>query len=545
MKSRRSNAAVTGRAGLFLNVSVLLIAMLAPGAKPAFANRQIAGNHNFVVLGSTASGICDVCHAAGGGAQGTQGQDSSLRVFRFPGADDIARCSGNCHSAPNYPIEGITVSAPQPNHLAPVPANQPRCFNNTVGCHLAATYWDCLLCHNQTFMQNTFGQATGNDSALNAPGIDKFRALASHKHTTTYAAPYDNAANNSCLKCHGMSAGTAHPGGATDNTGVLVYPDSVAGHAAGEAIIPSSPTDPDYHEYQDFCLSCHDGRADAGVPAAIQLNGASVPAMPRFDYNEEFLSGGSRTFPSNPPYLALSATSMANYPANNYFEKNGHGRATSLGGSAMNLTCLEKAGTGTGCHSVHGTANTVLLDDEGFVASTPPVDTISELGNNVCMTCHPRNILGAGTGISKFHSWLGTGGVLHAGPVESTVVWGSAASDANMEVNDPGTQVPSPTWYPNDNARILPFYALPATLATSRLYYVTGTNNFVDNMSVACVTCHDPHGTSDFYQGYNADTGTCIKDAAGNCYQTVAMLRKFMSSIDFGDPLCSECHVEP
>jgi hypothetical protein len=82
-------------------------------------------------------------------------------------------------------------------------------------------------------------------------------------------------------------------------------------------------------------------------------------------------------------------------------------------------------------------------------------------------------------------------------------------------------------------------------LATSRLYYVTGTNNFADNMSVGCVTCHDPHGTADFYQGYDADTGTCIKDASGNCFQTAAMLRKFISSIDFDDPLCSECHVEP
>ncbi|TLN09797.1 hypothetical protein FDZ71_09730, partial [bacterium] len=82
-----------------VRITLLLAVLVSLGAAfpvASSANRQIARSHNFIAppVKSKAAGICDVCHAAGDLSTGT-----GARIFRYPGADDIAKCGQSCHAS--------------------------------------------------------------------------------------------------------------------------------------------------------------------------------------------------------------------------------------------------------------------------------------------------------------------------------------------------------------------------------------------------------------------------------------------------------------
>jgi hypothetical protein len=325
-----------------------------------------------------------------------------------------------------------------------------------------------------------------------------------------------------------------------------VYPDDPDGPAGprttGQAIAKAPANN--YALYQDFCLSCHDGQAVNRQPATANMKFGSpavnVPRLPRFDESYAALA-----YITGTPYLTPRATTPTeeNYPVQNYFEMNGHGRATSIEGLAMNLTCMaqnpDAPGPTPGCHSAHGSQNRYLIEDSGNIGTA--VDTPEELGSLVCMGCHDRATLSN----NKFHGWLGGSTVLHAGAAVSYTYW------ANIRPSwlPPGNNmnVGNPNW--PDAQEILPFFSGPnADLETGRQY---GTRQFGNRdwgtqaspkdpptetlrSILTCITCHEPHGSSDTYLSY---------DVGG--IHTMGMPRFFASDFSYTDDLCSACHVAP
>ncbi|PLX43922.1 MAG: hypothetical protein C0609_06895 [Deltaproteobacteria bacterium] len=555
----RQVAAFMGNGAVIKSAALLLVVILLPAHVWSFARLNYGSTHDFVDDGFRGGGVCDECHSAGG-------TSPENRIFRWGpgGSTDAVLCATKCHlsgSMPGDPAWALVTGKTPPPLGHPTPVGPARCFDSVRGCHgdraSGTLYADCLGCHNDAYMSSTFAITSNYDSQVGASGIDKFFGFAQYKpytdspgtilssHSITYDEGKDLSlpVNNECLKCHGAVAAQYHPGGSDtelpNKTPLLVYPDDTSSNTMGTGITLTNEAAPDYRELEEFCLSCHDGNADAGG-ADIQLSGVNVPPVPRYDYNEGYAAENDN-YATATPYFALSNTSTANFMAENYFEQNGHGKDKGLSGNDMNLGCLARGETGQelmGCHTAHGSISYYNLD---YYHYPTVIDTADELGTDLCMSCHD----GSGTyGFSGNHSGFHTGfsdTLLHVGATSSAVTW------YHEEFSDPPNNTIRSSMprkapvYTGTELRILPFFTGPGADLESGRVYNGGSGstpvNIASTPTVICITCHDPHGTSERYDIYD-DTLTPVQQS------TVAMPRKFLKDFYYDDPLCMECHVE-
>ena len=95
--------------------------------------------------------------------------------------------------------------------------------------------------------------------------------------------------------------------------------------------------------------------------------------------------------------------------------------------------------------------------------------------------------------------------------------------DANFMDTGPPTLV--------GDLQVLPFFLWADGSPESGRKYSSKT--FDTSLVVTCITCHDPHGTSLVYENYEE-----------HGEHTEGMLRIFMTTVDYSDPLCGQCHSE-
>lgn len=574
-----------GRLLAAFGIALLAALVLAPDA-PAYRNFDSNSSHNFVDNGFTGGGVCSECHAAGGGA-------ADNRLFRWDyGGSDPAMCQNKCHGAvPSLPLTDpgwatVTGVTPIPAPHSCVNGRCAYCHNgevsfcNCLDCHQTGLS-DTLLCRTpQDFDSGSTAQPVQTEVAKFFPGITGFTPMSGllSSHNVKYDAASGSlcsSANNECLKCHGGSE-ALHPGvgivktpvtaATKEQSAILVYPDDPDGAGPlvrGNPIISPDLTTPKVtdaaawnafylEKRQLFCLSCHDGRVDQ-VGADITLNGASVPPVPRYNYN----SGAPYT--TGIPYFA--DTGETDFANKNYFESNGHGISADTRSLPMNLTCLgeevkpkeaSNGGTtgitvGAGCHSVHGTANYSLIRDAaaaGTVDLGTGVNTAEEMASAVCLGCHDRGAMRLfGTG---FHVWMGNkstdrmihlDGTCDSVNTNSSVFWRMLPpASATRPGNNMGTGTPATL------GSIMPFFnTRTSDLKTGRIY---GTQSFdsVDCVQTAsssgsvvnCLTCHEAHGTFSHYQQ---------GDSTSSTPGSYGMVRLPTTDMDYDDELCGQCHV--
>jgi len=533
-------------------VFCVVVAALTLWAAPTLAYREFRQNtsHDFVRFGFQGGGVCAECHGAGGGAA------DSGRLFRWDySGSDIDMCAKKCHTVgasthTEWP-SGNAWTNVSSGYLAATGNSYPPVMTHPIitapyrcrVCHLdqpvtgGSAYADCLRCHSSTigglsvgpnaiFGITGDGYDVGTDIEVNkffSIGSDlKVGLLSQHNIVYNTTGDLSSPADNECLKCHGTIAASDHPGG-LDGTPLVVYPDDPDGTGAlvaGDGIAPTN----DYAAYQDFCLACHDGQADTVPPANIQFSGAGVPVVPGRDYN------AGAPYTTGLPYFGNSANKDA-FPTGNYFEANGHGRSvTGLPTDdvsirppyAMDLTCLAQnpgdPGPQAGCHSAHGDTNYALIEDSGNLGLS--VDTAGEVASFVCLGCHDQAVLEE----SQFHfAWAGR--LIHVG-TNGSDCWDPLVPPNNMKTGNPNLL---------DTEEMMPMFSGPtADLYSGRQY---GDRTFgsgagaCDGSILTCLTCHDPHGTAEVYQDYSSGS------------HTRAMLRRFMTTVDYSDPLCGYCHV--
>lgn len=569
-----------------LSLLLFSISLALPNSIPAYSSFNADSKHNFVDNGYTGGGVCSECHAAGGGAA-----DSRLFNWNLSGSDP-GMCLNKCHGAsPSLPmtdpgwanVTGVTpISAPHDcvNGRCEWCHNQNVEVYKCLDCH-APGISDTLMCRTpQNFDSGTIADPSQTEVSKFFTGISGFSPMAGllsshnikYNTTGTLSSPTDN----ECLKCHGVGAATVHPG-LKINSAILEYPDDPDGAGPlvkGSKIIAphlngtTNTTPAAWNAYykakrQDFCLACHDGRVDE-AGALITLNGVSVPAVPKKNYN----SGGPN-YTTGVPYFADTGTTKDNYPAANYYVNNGHGMGSDSRNLPLALTCLgeevkdkeaDNGGTtgitvGAGCHSAHGTANYSLIRDtvtEGSVNLGTAVNTAEELTNGVCLGCHTRTTMRNYPSHVGFHVWMGyspTSRMIHldgacdnAGDY-SSVHWRKLPpATATRPGNNMSTGVTLfETLMPYFNAR-------NADLVTGRIY---GSQTFDSNdctqsagstgSVIACITCHDPHGTFSVYQ--QGDVG--VPGTYGMVRWPTADFQVYpgSSGTDPVDPLCSKCHI--
>lgn len=357
---------------------------------------------------------------------------------------------------------------------------------------------------------------------------------------------------NECKKCHGT--GVFHRYVRTGHW--LAYPSAIGARLAGETI--PRPAGPDFSQYQEFCLSCHRGKVFAATPAIETFNGP-LPAAPQQVGPSSRSDPAARqaaipwrvaAVPAKNVNLASPFTNVDAAPAYfSYYEANGHGRATGLTGSPMDVTCLA-GGTAQGCHSPHGTNSRFLLAD-----TFSPVVTAAQISESVCVGCHVPGVSMMGFHSLAYHYRPNPGSSLALGymaPMANVNVVNSGTNQS-ISVGRAGTQLTT----------ILPFYSDTNTTiadgngaAIENRVYGSGTTVPVLAVPSApgppqsrdwlhCLSCHDPHGTSTLYQA-TVDYG----ETGNRTPNTRGMLRKFPTIWLAGavgsyanDALCGECHI--
>lgn len=352
---------------------------------------------------------------------------------------------------------------------------------------------------------------------------------------------------NECKKCHGNQAAHDYVSKASR----LRYPDDVAaGDGKGGTSIATAAN---FSAYQDFCIACHDGVARSSSAAAQAFNGVvptqqAAPTLASNPGSQQPMNGtrgpataGGWTVPPVPardvnvgasPYLTVP-------PYFKYYEANGHGKATGEATEStpntMDVTCLSPSAAGPqGCHTPHGSKGRFLVDDL-YVPVAGAMQTPSGFASNLCLACHadsakaaaPLGNTGFGQAYMNFHTMAvhfsaTTGAVPYA--VNSFITVGHGAQLSTL----------------------LPYYGSLTDPVESRVYFSGGAAPVLGTHAISCVTCHDPHGTSDTY----VHTPNFNEDGLTPTPNTRGMLRKF-PTLWFGtaaarqyqnDPLCGECH---
>lgn len=583
---------------------VFLALLLLPYSARAYSSFNDGSKHNFVDSGFAGGGVCSECHAAGGGAG-----DFARTFWLDAGGSDPGMCY-KCHKSsptriPNQAVEwlaipGYTALESKGGVLAPTMPH--TCVNGRcANCHDGVTvtaYYKCLDCHKTGGVDGVMCRTPVDyDSGSTANPIEsevaKFFSgiagyspmsglLSSHNIIYNEAGNLNNATDNECLKCHGLSTDTVHPGVKTTSP-ILRYPDDPDGTGAlvinGSILRPQS-SDPDlWNEYyiakrQTFCLACHDGVENASG-ARITLGGQSVPVVPPFKFD---LSSGNDSAATT-PYFADGS-------GNSFFDGNGHGRILDKQNIKMNLTCLgeeQKSGevaptganaVGTGCHSVHGSKNYSLIRDaasEGSVDLGTGVDTADEMATKVCLGCHTRakmrNLRDSSNALNPVDANTEINSGFHSGLVEyprmshidgfcddvtdgnrndnslngGGVYWRALPDNKGRPGNSLSTGVPAAI------ADVLPvFSSKTANLKSGRSFLrdFDSTNCSQSASStgsaINCLTCHDPHGTSSVYR--EGERGPPI------VYGTKGMTRRPLTDTDVYkdpvDPLCGQCHID-
>lgn len=579
---------------------VFLILVLLPVYASAYSSFTSDSKHNFADDGFAGGGVCSECHAAGGGA-------GDNRLFWLAsGGSDPGMCY-KCHKAsptriPNQAAEWLAVSgyaALGNSGGVLAPAMPHDCVNGRCArCHDGVTvtaYYRCLDCHKtggvdavmcRTSENYDSGSATNpvqSEVAKFFTGIAGYSPmsglLSSHNIIYNEAGNLSNSTDNECLKCHGLSAATAHPG-VKANSPILRYPDDPDGAGAltinGSILRPQGSDEGQWNDYyiakrQTFCLACHDGVANQ-AGAQITFGSHAIPVVPPFKFD---LSSGNDAAAAT-PYFADGA-------GNNFFEGNGHGRTLDRRSIKMNLTCLgeePKSGdvtvtgvnaVGTGCHSAHGSKNYSLIRDaasDGSVDLGTGVDTAAEMATKVCLGCHSRSVMRTYKDFSKhpgsdnpadgedintgFHVGWGSGyRMSHLDGACDNVTAGNMNDNS---LNSGGVfwrALPAgnsmATGVPASMADVLPvFSSKTANLKSGRSFVrdFDGQNCSQSASStgsaINCLTCHDPHGTSSVYQ--EGERGPPI------VYGTKGMTRRPLTDTDVYkdpvDPLCGQCHID-
>lgn len=615
-----------GRTLLPIALAFFVLA-LVPKTSHSYAKFLVGGSHDFVQYGYNGSGMCSECHAAGGGAEGSRllkwssTNDSSScqeSCHNKPTIPVVTIMSTLVPSDTGWTNVSTAAIPPQTPHVSSeLPGYQGCVTGRCAYCHdgRRPNYAPCRDCHKANAGEagaspsvSAFcGSAAISDSGstANPNAIEVFKFFdtatgASPAHTAmtgilaSHSVRYDetlyktngdttdleNPEKNECLKCHGEQAVTDHPGGSSTSP-ILVFPDDYgAAYPRGTAIrrpatirdLPVSVAASLWDDYYlrkrvYFCLSCHDGRKDnADAPAtAIQLDGKSVPPIPKYDYSDP-----DSAHLNAPPYLATgTSVTKADYPAKNYFVNNGHGLETSYRGHAMKLTCLGEENTaveaaagggigasgitvGQGCHSAHGTKNYSAIRDGVATQFNPGtgIATANQMGDRVCLGCHTRSNV-----IAKypngFHYWKKNysddGPLIHFDEYCSTGFDTPGVFLRSLpQVSASEGQNNLTTIKPAGSNQILPFFtSKTADLAAGRVYTTAQivyentdcrTNASANSASyITCMTCHDPHGSADNYE-YDS---TNPRAYGMKRLPTIESI-----SVENGEVLCGLCHTD-
>lgn len=562
-----------------------VLTLFAVGEGRAFPRFGPDNVHNLVMDGFAGGGTCDECH---GIESGSIVGDKLLR-WGTPDVDaDGELCTANCHavSSNQLPAAGTldtmwdAVNDPRANPPPAYPhdylANDcDTCHNQSftldAGRHAtlnSTEYCNCLTCHTTGIAHSiTAENAAGNDWGTDYE-VDKFFAgvgdigLTFAGHSDDHSIIYDpggdlcTEADNECLKCHSDTVGAgawqnrnAHPGVLPGHPN-LFFPDTEGANTAGAAItLPQAgSTGAQWDSYysrkrQLLCVSCHDRQlegsaGDGAVIADIMIGGVQGPVMPIDIYAADIAGTAwpDTYIETGTDVLVVPMISLQPY------EVNGHGRATSMEGTDMNLTCLSEETTNgaatprMGCHSVHGSTSLSLLETGNF---GDDVESIEEVGKNVCMSanCHsPARTGNYSLVVNNFHSMSSDGEWSHKDSGLSTMQWGNSGTRA-MTVTDDGL-------YTMDSALSVPtagtgssnlrFYASRDASFDVWETQLTSSNLF-GNSFIGCLTCHDPHGTSNEFV-------TNDNEPPDELYSTEGMLRRYKIEFDGSYPLCDECH---
>ncbi|GAB4262966.1 MAG: hypothetical protein Kow0092_13550 [Deferrisomatales bacterium] len=462
---------------------------------------------------------------------------------------DYAKSSGSydgicqvCHTTTNH----YTASSGD-GHNAALRCTQ--CHRHASGFAGGADN-SCLHCHTS---DTSNGGGLSNlkvDALFNGIGYDADDPSLMSQHNIRYdqtgavdrdVATPDTPDDNECKKCHGSN----HP----SSTRLLVYPDDYGTHKAGDPV-PRAATG---EGYQEFCLACHDGRrktADGAYPASFQqLNGTDPAALGQVRPTDPADPAAQQTsapwsVPPVPPKNPDGTVNAVPYFENdsgseNYFETNGHGRASGMSGQPMNYTCLNVAG-GEGCHVAHGSKNRFLIEDSGNMdggTGLPgeALDTVGEFAVNICYACHTYSLLkdpdfAGGYAQNFFHTWKGDQTVVHDGQSDPGASQGLGG--APWDVLTGGFMDIADKTYAHSGA--LAFWADLSAPIQARVYTPNDPGSATKHI-LTCLTCHDPHGTA----------GTWVHNESGAADSTQGMPRRYPKSWDYLDPLCSECHGEP
>ncbi len=516
---------------------LVLAGFLAASAPAA----MVGSPHDFVDNGFTGGGVCAECHVP----HGAQDQRLWARVGNTGYTTYPARLCMDCHDG-TLPTgagwDSVTGVTPPP-----YPHTTDTKYDNCGTCHdhkksFVIPNDDCLVCHTTSANGGLFDDTTETsfevDRFFNGIGAVNDATILS-QHNIRYAVDGDfntteDASLNECKKCHGD--GTKHPSDAA----FLVYPDDLAsaGVTAGDPVARAT----DFSAYQSFCLSCHDGVDEGAANASFQQFNGPVPTgqVPPSDRSDPSTQQTAAPWlvPAVPPKDVNAGAPYTNSPPFfDYYETNGHGYATSIEGNQMDVTCLAGGSGAQGCHNPHGTKNRFLADDFLFGAGA---DTATEFAMNVCYGCHVETDLGdpnnAILAKNFFHgSWTGSTEPLHANAGVGMSLWREYTSgfmDIANPFSDPNGAGTPPDAYVETG--ILPFYSGTGGAIEARGYGPTLGSSWV-----MCLTCHDPHGTASTHWDYKGGVAPSPPSATEN---TQAMLRKFPTSWDYLDPLCSECH---